>query len=266
MYGASGFDWHVVEFVSDKSVILEREQYWIDYYRSANQSFGFNVNPTASGAIRSEQTCKRISEALTGKPGHVGAHSGPLSDEQVINIKIRLAENDPTQDIADDYKVSALTIWRIAIRKSYTYIRLDDETESRIDKRPRFIQGNRSSVSKLNQSDVRQIKRRIANGEHSTDIALDFSVSISDICMIKKGTIWSHVLLDNQTEEALKNAKRLSAAGTRNGRAKLNDDDVRKIRTLLLEGVHPEFIAPQFKVSKETIKDIKSGRHWKHVV
>lgn len=48
--------------------------------------------------------------------------------------------------------------------------------------------------------------------------------------------------------------------------AKLNDDKVREIRTLLAEGVLQSEIAKRYNVSKPLISVLKSRRIWKHVV
>jgi group I intron endonuclease len=35
----------VLEYLGDKSILLEREQYWIDYYESYNELMGYNLLP-----------------------------------------------------------------------------------------------------------------------------------------------------------------------------------------------------------------------------
>ncbi len=54
--------------------------------------------------------------------------------------------------------------------------------------------------------------------------------------------------------------------GSDNGRAKLNESDVRAIRERLKTGQKHIDIAEIFNVSKETISSISSNRNWKHVV
>jgi hypothetical protein len=57
----------------DKKLLVEREQYWINFYNAANPQFGYNVNPTAIfhpevkfGPMAEEQK-KRLSEILKNR-------------------------------------------------------------------------------------------------------------------------------------------------------------------------------------------------------
>ena len=47
--------------------------------------------------------------------------------------------------------------------------------------------------AKFNEEEVRQIRRRLAEGETQTKIAKDFNVSKDAISSIKRGRTWSHV-------------------------------------------------------------------------
>lgn len=49
------------------------------------------------------------------------------------------------------------------------------------------------------------------------------------------------------------------------GNAKLTEQDVRRIKRLLAEGLSQIQIAPMFGVRKTTIGNIKTGRSWSHV-
>ena len=42
------FQWEIIEFVSDKSKLVEREQFWMDFYRCYHRDFGYNSNPIAT--------------------------------------------------------------------------------------------------------------------------------------------------------------------------------------------------------------------------
>lgn len=53
--------------------------------------------------------------------------------------------------------------------------------------------------------------------------------------------------------------------GTQNGRSKLTQSDVLEIRNRRSSGEKPKEIAPVFRVSASTIRDICSGRAWKHL-
>ena len=56
-----------------------------------------------------------------------------------------------------------------------------------------------------------------------------------------------------------------SNVGSRNGSAKLTEDQVRNIHALILEGFSCSEIADSYDVHSETIRSIKSGKSWSHV-
>lgn len=67
-HGESNFVFEVVEYVEDKSIILEREQFWLDELKAVKN--GYNVCPTAgspAGVPYTEERRKKISKALTGQ-------------------------------------------------------------------------------------------------------------------------------------------------------------------------------------------------------
>lgn len=60
--------------------------------------------------------------------------------------------------------------------------------------------------------------------------------------------------------------KKPSKAGTCNGRARLNDDDVRLIRAMWESGAHSQReLARLFDCSKGTIWFVVHRRQWRHI-
>jgi hypothetical protein len=55
------------------------------------------------------------------------------------------------------------------------------------------------------------------------------------------------------------------AKGSKNGAAKLTEEDVTKIKQLLKNGVKGNVIAKMFNVYPSTISTIKTGKWWKHI-
>lgn len=67
-YGEDAFEFEVVEKCS-KDKLLEREQYWIDYYHVYDNQYGYNICRTAgntSGRQFSEETKNKIRKARLG--------------------------------------------------------------------------------------------------------------------------------------------------------------------------------------------------------
>lgn len=75
-----------------------------------------------------------------------------------------------------------------------------------------------------------------------------------------------HLILGDQEQNiADRIARRRSASGANNGRAKLTDEQVREIRYVASN--QPRIaLARQFNVSPSVVRNIVSGKTWKHVV
>lgn len=50
-YGEENFDFIVIELVKDKNKLIEREQYWINFYDASHPKKGYNVSPTAGSPL-----------------------------------------------------------------------------------------------------------------------------------------------------------------------------------------------------------------------
>lgn len=62
-YGLEKFIFEVVELVNNKEELIKREQYWLDYFKSYDNSIGYNIKPTAGsnlGHRHSEITKEKI--------------------------------------------------------------------------------------------------------------------------------------------------------------------------------------------------------------
>ena len=64
-HGPDAFDWEIVQFVEDKEKLIEREQFWIDFFQPA-----YNKRKIASsclGVKRSQQARNNMRNAQLGK-------------------------------------------------------------------------------------------------------------------------------------------------------------------------------------------------------
>lgn len=48
-YGEDNFKFEILEIVTNKELIFEREQYWMNYYNCYDKKYGYNINPLATG-------------------------------------------------------------------------------------------------------------------------------------------------------------------------------------------------------------------------
>ena len=78
-YGPDNFSITLIEFVSDKSQLRDREQYWIDTMNAVKD--GYNILPTAGSPANfklSEETKKKISASKMGRTMSDSARAGLL--------------------------------------------------------------------------------------------------------------------------------------------------------------------------------------------
>ena len=64
-YGAANFDWEIIEFVADKENLIQREQFWIDFFHPAYNKR--RIANSCLGVRRSTEAKQRMSVAQTGK-------------------------------------------------------------------------------------------------------------------------------------------------------------------------------------------------------
>lgn len=69
----------------------------------------------------------------------------------------------------------------------------------------------------------------------------------------------------DNTDDRINKGRDANRSGQNNGRALLNEDDVRKIHTLLREGLTSVEVASRYSVTADTIRSLKSGFSWKHI-
>ena len=67
-YGENSFEIFILEEVLDDSVLISREQYWIDYYGGINSDTTYNMRDAGSSGTFCDETKKSISDSKSGVP------------------------------------------------------------------------------------------------------------------------------------------------------------------------------------------------------
>lgn len=95
------------------------------------------------------------------------------------------------------------------------------------------LKGIKHPNSKLTENDIIDIRNRYNNLERKMDVYLLYEDKINSTGFDKvwKGSTWTHILMDVYTPENKKfHARNTSMIGSKNGRSKLNENDVYNIR------------------------------------
>lgn len=125
-----------------------------------------------------------------------------------------------------------------------------DNTEDMLEK-GRQARGSRNSQSKLNETQVEQILRRLDNGEKAHLIAPDYGVHVATIQRIRQGKIWSHC----------KGKRKRS-----HGLTMFEDYQIVEILKHRANGITAKQVAKEYGCSSTTIQDIYSGKTYKHII
>jgi group I intron endonuclease len=89
-YGQEAFDFFVLEFLDSVDRLVEREQYWIDHFNSADPHVGYNIAPKAWSSLGRKHppeviALMRITRKGKKKPPFSAEHKAALSASRIGN-------------------------------------------------------------------------------------------------------------------------------------------------------------------------------------
>lgn len=197
-YGEQEFAFEIVEFVSNKGDLRNREQCWLDVTKASDPDFGFNSSPDAernSGRKWTEEQRARHSKAMTGRKlstnhkqsisaGLKDACRGSLSKDEAFNVIRLWNDGNSLLEISETIGCSKGAAHRVLKRKTFT----DDFIDVCIREFSRKgVQHHNASITEDN---ARKIKKSKKSG---VELAKLFGVSPNTIYDIKKERTWKHV-------------------------------------------------------------------------
>jgi group I intron endonuclease len=202
-YGENNFSFDIIEILPTSDFLIEREQFWIDYYDSYN--LGFNGRPKAENNhhhVWTDEQRAAQSKRMTGRKINMTQEQKHLRSMQFRgenNAKSILNE-DSVRDIVlmSNDGMNAMAIGRrLGINHSTVMDVLDRRTwnhvTSGLDIKKTSPKGSGHPNSKLTENQVLEIKQRIKNGETQKNIAKDYGISDRTVGNIKRGESWSHL-------------------------------------------------------------------------
>jgi len=140
-YGRNSFIFSIIEYVEiDK--LIEREQYYIDYYNTSDRNFGYNLAPNAgrtAGCVFSKETRIKMSISATKRP--------PISEETKLKLSIARLGNKNGCRIVTDGERKMMSEIRIGINRGENNGRAITNKEEIIAMRKDYDNG--MSISKI---------------------------------------------------------------------------------------------------------------------
>ena len=229
LYGPGTFRFEVIESVNEGSALLDREQYWLDRFRTTRPGGVYNIATTAGAPMRgvpfTDQHRRNIAAAQTGRK---------FSAERVAAMKARTAslrvdipveglarsyrEGDSVSVLAKRYGVSDRTISK---RLAEAGVSLRSISAAgllrwkRVDKDARYESAlRRTNFAKLSPRQVLEIRDLYVTTEVLvSELAVHFNVSRDAITKALKGKSWRQLLgaipmLDGRTTSKQRLARR----------------------------------------------------------
>jgi group I intron endonuclease len=268
-YGQEKFKfWIIQECKKEKLKLLEI--YWIAFYNSyIKDKGGYNLTRGGEGIMGykpTEETLIKMSIATSGSCNPMfsrkqsnetkqliskqrlesGSAKGSKNNKSVINeeialqVKIMLSNGNSIKKIMNLFNVSRDIIKNIKYKITWK------------DIGPGI---NPIKTYKLNENDVREIKKMLINGIDDEEIANKFSVTYDLIGYIRRGKIWKDVKpFDNVDFVPI------------NKNNNLTIEKVKEIKKMLVNGTRQRDITKIFNITRGCVSLIKTGRTWKDVI
>lgn len=287
-YGEGAFQFEVV-VTCEPEDLISQEQFWIDAFQSADQRYGYNASPTAGsplGVRHSKETKAKVSAANRGRK-YSDAVKARMSAAQ-MGHKVTDGTKAKIASAAIGRKASAETRAKLsAVRRGRKYTAEARANMSRAQRETQNLPEVKAKVraAKLgwkysvevrarNSAAQREVMARPGAREHLSEVLTGFKHTLETRRKVSAGVREAQARPGalEKIAEANRGKKRseetkakMSEIAKRNPGPKLNEDDVRKIRKLLADGVMRVEIAEMFGVSTTCIGHIKTGKNWSHV-
>lgn len=302
-YGKNSFTFEVLEIIKPELFrtkelfekhIVERENYFINKYKSNKNIFGYNLRISAEtnrgikhssealtrikGKLLSNETREKMSASRIGEKHH----SALLNEKDVKIIKLLIHYGFRNTNISKLLKVGKSVINDIKNNGSWKHVSLTDKDIESFDD-SKF---NLNNKSWLDKKSVLLIKYLIRLNIQKSIIAEFSGVPYSTVKGIHSGKIYSKIKLEEKDIIYFENSintkdikeceinhktklhykrKSTSLKGSLNPTAKLNENEVIEITEMLKNKKTLKFIAEKFKVGIHTISKIKTGQNWSQI-
>jgi group I intron endonuclease len=202
-YGEEDFIFEVLEVVpkledgtNDKFKLTEREQYWMDFYKSYEEDFGYNINPSASinymsGRTHTPEARKKISEAATGR-----------SPSQDVRNKIaETIRNVPKAKINMEFKEAKHTAKKTGVMPYEYHVKTPEGVEHVFTNLLEFC-----NLNNLSQSHLRSMINKGTFYKGWTGYKVDLSKAIENTNLIVskdalRGNRFEYYLIDRDNKE-----------------------------------------------------------------
>jgi DNA invertase Pin-like site-specific DNA recombinase len=281
-YPESEFRAILLEVVSSRAKLVDREQYWIDHHNSYKD--GFNGRPSANnmfGMEWSESTNEKRREAnkktwsdpklrekLSNK--FKGVHRGVWTDEsrKLVSQKIKAFLDQNPSHVEKMHTALAVPAAQKRRMEGIERSLQDPKIRSARIKQLRTASKSPKKIEMLRLAYFQKFGRSSAGcdtPEEFDELCLRLYKEGMTVRAIGRELDIDHKSVSSRLKRMGVEIKRHPISGSEVGGSKLKEADVRQILERIKEGESVAKIAKKFSVSPGTIYDIKSGKTWRGI-
>ncbi len=249
-YGESSFVFDILEICNniDSDYLKQREQVYLNQYKSYERNNGYNIcsnAKTTKGYKFSKDSLEKLINIRKGK----GIKLNNDLVKEIINL---LLEHVPIQDICNKYNISYDMVIKIKRRDIWDHI-LPEIT---------FNDLNYKIGAVLTEDDVKEIKLRILKGDKDEIIAINFNVSKYTINCIRRGRLWKDIYINDAFEVYVKELIEKNKIKRNNMKVNnrlLTKEEIYNIKMCIINKIKYNKIVEMFNISNSVFYKIKRG-------
>ena len=256
IHGEENFTFEILEYVSDKKYLDEREDYWTKELKSNIDEFGYNMRPiyvnTNLGRKYNEEQKQKISKNRKGKGTGKRNHS-----PETIKLKSEMCK---AQNLSQYHTEEVKEKMRNKIREQHCDVPIPEVQKQAISEHNR---GELNKAAKLTNDKVMEILELLKNSKMSIKkIAKLFDVEGSMIYSIKSGKSWRHITKPYIEENGPLRERNSNYKGHP---SVAEEQAIEIIKAIEEHTATQKQLAEKYKVSKSTISSIARGVTWTHL-
>lgn len=197
-YGIDNFNFQIIEEFNDEKECLQAEEFWIQFFRSWDRSYGYNLTFGGDGESPTLETRLRMSKAQRGDKNPQAI----LNDQLVIEILNKYNTGDYNQrQLAKEYNIHYATINDLIRNKTWKHIvrlpLLSKNIHSDKQKELFIRNGEKTGNNKLTEENVKEVIKLYNNEQYTyKQIAKMFNIKTPTIYAIINGITWKHITRD----------------------------------------------------------------------
>lgn len=256
IHGKDNFIFEIIEYVKEKSKLIEREQHYLDIYFD-NQKKCYNILPTAGSTLGRKMTKEQRIKNSERQKGENSPRFGIDMPKETVK-KIQLARKKTLQKLKLKQGYCFISKSKIKFTKDQinkiVYMYNDGKPVKQIKKyfncssTPIYRTLKENNIELLNNGFIKC--KNYWKGKHHTE---ETKKKISNS---NKGKVFS-----KEHREKISLSKQNGNCST----AKLTVEDVITIKKMILEGCTNTYISKLFNVKQHTISQIKTGKTWSYI-